>query len=79
MNHLEQLQKDAHNSLREARVAEMVSTMYNLEAQFGERRGDTLRRTRAMFPTLTDKAEEAEDYDKAYRRLHDYCRCYDLY
>lgn len=79
MNYLEELQKRAHEAMREARTAEMVSTMYNLEAQFGERRDETLRRSRAVFPTLTDKAEENEDYDKAYKRLHAYCRLHDLY
>lgn len=79
MNHLDELRRQAHQALREARVAEMVSTMYNLEAQFGERRDETLRRSRAVFPTLTDKAEENEDYDKAYKRLHTYCRLHDLY
>lgn len=79
MNHLDELAKRAHQALREARVADMLSTMYNLEAQFGERRDDTLRRSRAVFPTLTDKAEEAQDYGRAYERLHAYCRLHDLY
>ncbi len=79
MNHLDELRRQAHQALREARVAEMVSTMYNLEAQFGERRDETLRRSRAVFPTLTDKAEEARDYGRAYERLHAYCRLHDLY
>lgn len=79
MNHLDELAKRAHQALREARVADMLSTMYNLEAQFGERRDETLRRSRAVFPTLTDKAEEAQDYGRAYERLHAYCRLHDLY
>ena len=79
MNYLEELQKRAHEAMREARVAEMLSTMFNLEAQFGERRDDTLRRVRKMFPTLTDTAEEAYDYGKAYERLHAFCRLHDLY
>lgn len=79
MNHLEELQRQAHEAMREARIAEMVSTMFNLEAQFGERRDDTLRRVRKMFPTLTDAAEEAHDYGRAYGRLHAYCRLRKLY
>ena len=79
MNYLEELQKQAHEAMREARIAEMVSTMYNLEAQFGERRDDTLRRVRKMFPTLTDAKEEEQDYGRAYERLHAYCRLHDLY
>ena len=79
MNHLDELAKRAHQALREARVAEMVSTMYNLEAQFGERRDETLRRVRRMFPTLTDTAEEEQDYDRAYKRLHAFCRLHNLY
>ena len=79
MNYLEELQRQAHEAMREARIAEMVSTMYNLEAQFGERRDETLRRVRRMFPTLIDTAEEAQDYDRAYNRLHAFCRLHDLY
>ena len=79
MNYLEELQRQAHEAMREARIAEMVSTMYNLEAQFGERRDETLRRVRRMFPTLIDTAEEAQDYDRAYKRLHAFCRLHDLY
>ena len=65
--------------MREARIAEMLSTMYNLEAQFGERRDDTLRRVRLVFPTLTNAEEEEQDYGKAYGRLHAYCRLHNLY
>ena len=79
MNHLEELRRKAHEAMREARIAEMVSTMYNLEAQFGERRDETLRRVRRMFPTLIDTAEEEQDYDRAYKRLHAFCRLHDLY
>ena len=79
MNYLEELQKRAHEAMREARTAEMLSTMYNLEAQFGERRDETLRRVRRMFPTLTDTAEEEQDYDRAYKRLHAFCRLHNLY
>ena len=79
MNHLEELHNRAHEAMREARIAEMVSTMFNLEAQFGERRDETLRRVRSIFPTLTNAAEEAHDYGRAYERLHAYCRLHDLY
>ena len=79
MNHLEELRRTAHDAIREARIAAMVSTMFNLEAQFGERRDDTLRRVRKMFPTLTNAAEEAHDYGRAYERLHAYCRLHNLY
>ena len=79
MNYLEELQKRAHEAMREARVAEMLSTMFNLEAQFGERHDDTLRRVRKMFPALTNTAEEEEDYDRAYKRLHAFCRLNNLY
>jgi hypothetical protein len=79
MNYLEELQRQAHEAMREARVAEMLSTMYNLEAQFGERRDDTLRRVRSMFPALTNPTEEEEDYDRAYKRLHAFCRINNLY
>jgi hypothetical protein len=79
MNYLEELQKRAHKAMREARVAEMVSTMFNLEAQFGERRDETLRRVRNMFPMLTNAEEEEQDYGRAYERLHAYCRLHNLY
>ena len=79
MNHIEKLQNRAHEAMRVARIAEMISIMFNLEAQFGERRDDTLRRVRKMFPTLTNAAEEAHDYGRAYERLHAYCRLHDLY
>ncbi|MBQ4199603.1 MAG: hypothetical protein II649_06945 [Kiritimatiellae bacterium] len=79
MNYLEELQKRAHEAMREARVAEMLSTMFNLEAQFGERHDDTLRRVRKMFPTLTNAEEEEQDYGRAYKRLHAFCRLHDLY
>ena len=77
--YLEYLQEQAHKALKEAHIAEMVYTMFNLEAQFGERRDDTLRRVRKMFPALTNTAEEEEDYDRAYKRLHAFCRLHDLY
>lgn len=32
MNHLEELHNKAHEAMREARITEMVSTMYNIEA-----------------------------------------------
>ena len=79
MNYLEELRRTAHDAMREARIAEMVSTMFDLEAHYCERRDDTLRRVRKMFPTLTNAAEEAYDYGKAYERLCAYCRTYDLY
>lgn len=79
MSHIEELQRKAHEAIREARIAEMVSTMFNLEAQFGERRDETISRVRLMFPTLTNAAEEARDYGRAYERLHAYCRIHDLY
>lgn len=79
MSHLDELQRKAHEAMREARIAEMVNTMYNLEAQFGERREETLRRVRKMFPALTDAEEEECDYGCAYERLHAYCCLHDLY
>ena len=79
MSHIEELQRKAHEAIREARIAEMVSTMFNLAAQFGERRDETIRRVRSMFPTLTNAAEEARDYGRAYERLHAYCRIHDPY
>ena len=79
MNHLEELQRKAHEAMREARIAEMVSTMFNLEAHYSERREETLRRVRSMFPTLTDAKEEEQDYERAYRRLRSYCVFHDLY
>lgn len=79
MGHLEHLKQEARTALRDARVAEMVSTMFNLEAHYCERRDETLRRVRAIFPTLTDAAEEAYDYGRAYEQLRHYCRFHDLY
>lgn len=79
MNHLEELSNRAHEAMRVARRADMVSTMYNLEAQFGERRDDVLRRSQRAFPFLTDTAEEEQDYDAAYKTLHAYCSEYNLY
>lgn len=79
MNYLADLESRAHEAMRTARIAEMVSTMYNLEAQFGERRDDVLRRSRHAFPFLTDKAEEEQDYEAAYKELHAYCNQYNLY
>lgn len=79
MNYLADLESRAHEAMRTARRAEMVSTMYNLEAQFGERRDDVLRRSRRAFPFLTDTAEEEEDYDAAYKTLHAFCGEYNLY
>ena len=79
MGHLEHLKQEARTALRDARVAEMVSTMFNLEAHYCERRDETLRRIRAIFPTLTDAAEESRDYDRAYAQLRHYCRFHDLY
>lgn len=79
MNHLEELRRKAHEAMREARIAEMVSTMFNLEAHYCERRDETLRRVRAIFPTLTDAVEEAYDYNRAYEQLRHYCRFHDLY
>ena len=79
MSHIEELQRKAHEAIREARITEMVNTMFNLEAQFGERRDETIRRVRSMFPTLTNAAEEARDYGRAYERLHSYCRLHNLY
>ena len=79
MNYLDELESRAHEAMRAARRADMASTMFNLEAQFGERRADVLRRSRRAFPFLTDTAEEEEDYDAAYKTLHAYCSEYNLY
>ena len=79
MNYLEELEARAHASMRVARRADMVSTMFNLEAQFGERRDDVLRRSRYAFPLLTDATEEKEDYEAAYKTLHEFCGEYNLY
>lgn len=79
MSHLEELRNRAHKEMREARIAEMVFTMYNLEAQFGERRDDVLRRSRHAFQFLTDATEEEQDYDAAYKMLHAYCYEHNLY
>lgn len=43
------------------------------------RHGDALHRVRSIFPTLTNAAEEAHDYGRAYERLHAYCRLHNVY
>ena len=76
--YLERLREDAKKALKEAHISEMVYTMFNLEAHYCERKEETLRRVRAIFPTI-DWREEAENYETAYKRLRAFCVLNNLY
>lgn len=79
MNYLEELQRQAHEAMREARVAYMVKTGFDCEAHYCEKPEIILRASRSAFPLLTDATEEREDYEAAITRLRAYCAENNLY